>query len=147
MNRKPVSTEPSHVLAAGGFVGGTEWVIEACRCDPDRLKDLALVMTLCRRVIEDLKLTVVGKPQSHQFPNPGGVTAMFLLSESHLACHTYPEFGLATFNLYCCRQRSPWDWQGQLSESLQTDCVRVRQIDRSIVPETIPPLRQEASQR
>jgi len=32
-----------------------------------------------------------------------GVTGLLLLTESHLACDTFPERGFASFNLYCCR--------------------------------------------
>jgi S-adenosylmethionine decarboxylase len=60
-----------------------------------------------------------------------------MLSESHLACHTYPEFGLATFNLYCCRERAAWDWQGMLSKMLDAKIVQVRQLSRGLSQEAV----------
>lgn len=67
---------------------------------------------MCSQIVHDLQLKVVGEPNWHQFAGPGGVTGMLLLTESHLTCQTYPEHGrLATFNLYCCRQRPQWPWQ------------------------------------
>ena len=51
-------------------------------------------------------------------------------SESHLACHTYPEFGVATFNLYCCRARPEWPWRGRLREALGATQVTVRALPR-----------------
>ena len=90
---------------AHDVIVGVEWAIDARGCDPQRLRDPVLLRSLCNSVIDDLGLNVVGDPQCHQFPEPGGVTALYLLSESHLACHTYPEHQLATFNLYCCRDR------------------------------------------
>ena len=65
-----------------------------------------------------------------QVPWPGGVTGLALLTESHLACHTYPEFRLAAFNLYCCRERAEWDWAARLSELLGAREVRVRRLTR-----------------
>jgi S-adenosylmethionine decarboxylase proenzyme len=38
----------------------------------------------------------------HVFPPPGGVTGMVLLAESHVAVHTWPEFGGATLDVYVC---------------------------------------------
>ncbi len=38
----------------------------------------------------------------HEF-SPQGCTIFFLLSESHLAIHTYPEHNSLYFNLYSCR--------------------------------------------
>ena len=61
---------------------------------------------------------------------PGGVTGLALLSESHLACHTYPEFGVATFNLYCCRARPRWNWEAVLAEMLGATSVTVRVLER-----------------
>ena len=55
---------------------------------------------------------------------------MFLLTESHLACHTYPELGVATFNLYCCRNRPRWDWEKKLSDALSASIVTVRVATR-----------------
>jgi S-adenosylmethionine decarboxylase len=54
-----------------------------------------------------------------------------MLTESHLACHTYPEFGVATFNLYCCRERPAWPWDERLREMLGAHDVCVRSLSRA----------------
>jgi S-adenosylmethionine decarboxylase len=77
-----------------------------------------------------MKVAVVGKPLWHQFPGAGGVTGLYLLSESHLACHTYPEFGAATFNLYCCSERAAWEWEGELRAALGATSVQVSRVVR-----------------
>ena len=71
----------------------------------------------------------------HRFPFPGGVTGLYLLTESHLACHTYPEHALATFNLYCCRPRPRWPWEQRLAEVLGAARVLVRCLPRGVEPE------------
>lgn len=38
----------------------------------------------------------------HEFFNPYGFTALFLLSESHFAIHTFPEEGTAYIELSSC---------------------------------------------
>ncbi|MFK8114876.1 MAG: S-adenosylmethionine decarboxylase family protein [Rubripirellula sp.] len=111
---------------------GVEWVIDATGCGPDQLRDMDLIRSVCDRVIRDLNLNVVGLPLCHRFPSPGGVTALYLLSESHLACHTYPEHHLATFNLYCCRVRDGWDWQKELATSLSAQKVTIRRLERGV---------------
>lgn len=105
---------------------GTEWFVDAEGCSADRLRDLGILRELCDLIINDLNLTVVGEPQWKQFPAPGGITGLFLLSESHLAFHTYPEDGIATFNLYCCRTRPDWQWSDRLAEALGATTVRIR---------------------
>jgi len=110
----------------GSMDVGTEWLIDALDCRSDRLADADLLCSLCDEVIAALDLHVVGQAQWRQFPPPGGVTALFLLTESHLSLHTYPEKGVATLNLYCCRPRPAWDWDGRLRELLGAQRVSVR---------------------
>jgi S-adenosylmethionine decarboxylase len=105
-------------------------MVDALDCEESALRDLERLQQICERVIADLGLNVVGTPQAHQFPGPGGVTALYMLSESHLACHTYPEHRMATFNLYCCRQRPAWPWSLELATWLGAGEVMVRQFAR-----------------
>jgi S-adenosylmethionine decarboxylase len=109
---------------------GTEWLIDAEGCPAEKLRDLRVVQHLCRKVIEDLDLHVVGDGICHVFPPPGGITALYLLTESHLACHTYPEYGMATFNLYCCRSRPGGAWEQWLRDQLGAERVAVRMLTR-----------------
>ncbi|HEX4614230.1 MAG TPA: S-adenosylmethionine decarboxylase [Urbifossiella sp.] len=113
---------------------GVEWVVEAFGCDPDRLRSVARLRECCDGILTDLGLARVGEPLWHRFPGPGGVTGLYLLAESHLACHTYPERGLATFNLYCCRPRPPWPWEARLADALAAGSVLVRAIPRGVPP-------------
>ncbi|KUG08534.1 S-adenosylmethionine decarboxylase family protein [Solirubrum puertoriconensis] len=49
--------------------------------------------------IHQLGLSKVGEAY-HRFPGNGGFTAVVALTESHLSIHTWPEFGLATFDVF-----------------------------------------------
>ena len=112
------------------MIVGTEWLVDANGCNPDALRNLVSLQILFERAINELDLQVVGEIVWHRFPSPGGITGMALLSESHLACHTYPEHGLATINLYCCRARPEWSWTAHLHELLGAREVNVRAIKR-----------------
>ncbi len=129
MNTHPSQRNPSHVIRSPTWVG-TEWVIDALGCDENSLRDLSKIIALAHDIVADLGLKVVGDPQSHQFPYPGGVTLLFMLSESHLTCHTYPEHRLATFNLHCCRERETWPWSQELRQRIAASEVTVRKIIR-----------------
>ncbi len=115
------------------MIVGTEWLIEAVGCDAEALRDEAVIRSIFDRVMSDLGLRSVGSVW-HKFPGEGGVTGMIALTESHLACHTYPEYGTATFNLYCCRTRPEWDWEGHLTSTLGAINVSVTMIDRGESP-------------
>ncbi|MGE3803364.1 MAG: S-adenosylmethionine decarboxylase family protein [Gemmataceae bacterium] len=111
-------------------LAGTEWLVDALGCRPAPLRDVATLERLCDEIIADLDLHVVGAPHWHAFDDPGGVTGLYLLTESHLACHTYPELGVATFNLYCCRARPHWDWEERLAAWLGAAQVDIRTLTR-----------------
>ena len=111
------------------MIVGTDWLIEATGCEPERLRDEPLLRDLFSRVIGDLGLKAIGEVW-HKFPGEAGVTGMIALTESHLACHTYPEYGAATFNLYCCRTRPEWDWSENLTKALDASSVTVTKIER-----------------
>jgi S-adenosylmethionine decarboxylase len=113
---------------------GCEWIIDAAGCSSDKLRCGDALRALCEAIVAELDLHVVGDPQWHQFPSPGGWTGMYLLTESHLAIHTFPEHGQATLNLYCCRQRKEWDWERRLSEWLNAASVKVTCIERGRLP-------------
>ncbi|MEP6703406.1 MAG: S-adenosylmethionine decarboxylase [Acidobacteriota bacterium] len=120
------------------MIVGTEWLIEATGCRPERLRDESVLRDLFARVMDDLGLKAIGEVW-HSFPGESGVTGMIALTESHLACHTYPEHGTATFNLYCCRTRPEWDWKSNLADALGAGNVSVSKIERGEAdPESNP---------
>lgn len=109
---------------------GTEWLVDAEGCSAESLRDPDVLRSLCEEVIHTLGLRVVGDPIWHRFPVPGGVTGIYLLSESHLTCHTFPETGLATFNFFCCRPRPPYPWEQRLQELLRANKVVLLTVAR-----------------
>jgi S-adenosylmethionine decarboxylase len=118
-------------------MNGIEWIVEAHGCSPASLADLRLLRALFQRIIADLKLRPVGETQWHQFPETGGVSGLCLLAESHLTCHTFPEFGSICLNLFCCVPRTEWDFARILKEMLAADSVRVRSMVRPYIPSTV----------
>ncbi len=126
------------------MIVGTEWLIEATGCDPERLRDEATIRSVFNNVIADLGLRSVGSVW-HKFPGEAGVTGLIALTESHLACHTYPEYGTATFNLYCCRTRPEWDWEENLMTALGAVHVTVTKIERGEQEDRISNFKSEIS--
>ena len=120
----------SNARALAPIPPGTEWVVDAHGCDPESLRSPERLKAVFERVLRELGLHAAGDAVWRVFPGEGGVTGLQLLTESHLACHTFPERGFAAFNLYCCRPRAEWPWSERLGEALGAREVSVTLLKR-----------------
>lgn len=109
---------------------GQEWLVDASGCSPAALRDVPRWQALFAEMISSLRLTQVGQAQWHQFPGSMGLTGLALLSESHLAVHTFPEHGYAALSLYSCRLQAAPDFERMLKAGVQATHVCVRQVPR-----------------
>src|SRR3954469_10873199 len=118
---------------------GAEWLAGASGCLSDGRKEPPAPPAALLAPLPHLPLPPAPPPPfhpspaplSHLFPKPGGITGFVVLSESHLACHTYPEHGVITINLYCCRPRPEWSWREGLAAILGATDVYVRTFSRA----------------
>lgn len=115
-------------------MGGVEWLVDAHGCDPERLRDRVSLQSLFDAVVAGLDLHPIGDAAWHQFPVTRGLTGLWMLKESHLAIHTFPEHASACINLFCCRPRPEWPWEERLTALLGATLVEVRSIERSYAP-------------
>ncbi len=109
---------------------GEEWIVDAFGCDPDALRDTSCLRKVTLQVLEEVRLRALSEGFWHKFSGEGGVTGLIPLRESHLTLHTYPEHGVAAFNLYCCRLGCDWDWKHRLPQLLGATRVTVRCVKR-----------------
>ena len=76
-------------------------------CDIKNIKNHSLIHNLENiKIILDIicqsnNFTVLNKIE-HQF-EPQGLSILYLLSESHISIHTFPERNYIAFDLYSCR--------------------------------------------
>ncbi len=101
---------------------GQVWSLDASGLDPVRLGGEAGVRALqglFDALIEALDLHPIAAPIWHLFGGEhAGVTGIVALSESHLACHSFPEHGGITLDLYTCTSRPAPDWEQLFREHL-----------------------------
>ena len=109
---------------------GCEWLIEAQGCLAETLCSPAVLQGLFSELVSGLDLHPVGTPLWHQFGDTGGVTGLALLQESHLACHTFPEYGALCLNVFCCRARPDWEFELCLQRLFGARQVIVRRVER-----------------
>src|SRR5215469_4347453 len=114
-------------------MSGCEWIIEAHHCDSAALSNPVALRILFDRLIAGMSLHPVDEAQWHQFPG-GGITGLALLQESHIACHTFPEYGSLCLNVFCCRPRPDIDFEGLLRDEFGAAHVQVRRVERPYRP-------------
>ena len=109
---------------------GIEWLIEAFGCADVRLRNRVQLAGLFDNVVNRMDLKPVGEPLWHSFPETGGITGMWLLQESHLTIHTFPEYHSACMNVFCCTPRPGLDWRATLFSSLGATDIQIREHQR-----------------
>lgn len=87
---------------------GRHILCEVYGCDPEVLNDRKLI----ERILVDAALEAgaeVREVAFHKF-SPQGVSGVVVISESHLAIHTWPELGYAAVDVFTCGEKvDPWD--------------------------------------
>ena len=73
--------------------------------EPHALNDLSTIESLLLAAAQTAGLTVVASAH-HRF-EPQGLSAVVILSESHVAAHTWPESGTGYVTLTSCRMLTP----------------------------------------
>lgn len=69
-------------------------------CDPKALDDQEFLRPLLEDAVRASNATVI-KTSLHRF-SPQGVSGVVILAESHLAVHTWPEYGYAAVEIFTC---------------------------------------------
>ena len=85
--------------------------------DKNKLKFINIIKPLFSEIIHVFKLNVANWC-SKQF-TPYGVTLLYLLSESHLSCHTFVDEGILSMDLFTCNLEQGID-QGELCKMLRS---------------------------
>lgn len=72
----------------------------------------------------------------HKF-SPQGVSGVVVISESHLAIHTWPELGYAAVDVFTCGDNiDPWDACNFLVEKFKAGHMTATEVKRGITEET-----------
>jgi S-adenosylmethionine decarboxylase len=87
---------------------GRHVLAEVHGCEPQVLNDIGAV----ERIMVEAALNAgaeVREVAFHKF-SPQGVSGVVVISESHLAVHTWPEHGYAAVDVFTCGEAvNPWD--------------------------------------
>jgi S-adenosylmethionine decarboxylase len=79
---------------------GKHLLLELKDCNPKTLTNLEFVQETLKNAALEAKATIV-EVAFHEF-SPFGISGMVVIAESHLAIHTWPEYGYAAVDVFTC---------------------------------------------
>ncbi len=79
---------------------GQQLIVELYGCNRTLLDDPSRLEPILTEAISRAGGTVI-KPFFHQF-SPHGVSGIVVIAESHVAIHTWPEFGYCALDVFTC---------------------------------------------
>jgi spermidine synthase len=86
---------------------GRHILVEFFNCNPEIMNDVTLIETGMVEAASTAGATVINST-FHHF-SPYGVSGVVVIQESHLAIHTWPEYGYAAVDLFTCGDAvDPW---------------------------------------
>ena len=109
---------------------GKHFVASYLDCDPKAIGDLTGLLEAMDEAVKASGASILNRT-FHIFP-PNGLTAVYLLSESHASIHTYPEYGACFVDLFTCGETCSSEGFDRLMRAyLQPKRVNARKFARS----------------
>ena len=85
---------------------GNHILVEFMNCDPHVMNDVAAIERDMVGAARKAEATVINST-FHHF-SPYGVSGVVVIQESHLAIHTWPEYGYAAVDVFTCGDMNAW---------------------------------------
>jgi len=111
---------------------GRHVLAEMFDCDPSSLDDVDRV----RDIMVEAAIKAgaeVREVAFHKF-SPQGISGVVVISESHLAVHTWPEFGYAAVDVFTCGDSvDPWDAVNIIAKLFKTKHMSASEMKRGVL--------------
>ncbi|KPU62475.1 S-adenosylmethionine decarboxylase proenzyme [Thermococcus sp. EP1] len=111
---------------------GMHVVLDLYECDPQILDDMEKVEEVLTKAAEVANATIIDK-RFHKF-SPQGVSGVVVVSESHIAIHTWPEHGYAAVDVYTCGDHTmPLKASEYIIKELKCKRPTIVKLDRGLL--------------
>ncbi|MBC7345794.1 MAG: S-adenosylmethionine decarboxylase proenzyme [Clostridia bacterium] len=111
---------------------GRHVLAEVHGCDFDILNDIKRVEEIMVNAALEAGAEI-REVVFHKF-SPQGVSGVVVISESHLAIHTWPEFGYAAVDVFTCGERvNPWEACRYVTQKFRAERVTATEVPRGVV--------------
>tara|TARA_B100000686_G_C16363510_1_gene748944 strand:+ start:69 stop:476 length:408 start_codon:yes stop_codon:yes gene_type:complete len=111
---------------------GVHAVADILGVDSNDLQDEKFLMTLLRNSLQVADFTILDE-KSLKFPGEhSGVTGFFILSESHAAFHSYPEYHYLGVDIFSCGKADPKKAIQHLSKMINAQDLNISLLNRGL---------------
>lgn len=108
---------------------GRHILVEFNGCDADIMNDVSVIEKEMVNAAKIAGATVINS-SFHHF-SPYGVSGVVVIQESHLAIHTWPEYGYAAVDLFTCGESvDPWVSFEHLKKSFKSSSFSALEMNR-----------------
>jgi len=108
---------------------GRHIIVEYYDCSPNLLNDVTFIESCMEGAAKDAGATILNST-FHHF-SPYGVSGVVVIQESHLAIHTWPEYGFASVDLFTCGGTvDPWVAYKVLKEKFEAGHGSAMELSR-----------------
>lgn len=115
---------------------GRQILVEFYDCDRDVLNSEQRIREILLEGVRRSRATIVSDT-FHTF-SPHGVSGAVVIAESHVAIHTWPEYGYAAVDIFTCGDTiDPWVIQKYLQTEFEADTVSSMEMKRGLFPEKV----------
>jgi S-adenosylmethionine decarboxylase len=112
---------------------GRHLMVELYNCDSKILNDVHKVETIMVDAAKHAHARIVDVV-FHTF-NPHGISGVIVIAESHLAIHTWPEYGYASIDIYTCgTEINPWRAYNYMVRKFKAKSMTAVEMKRGMLP-------------
>lgn len=110
---------------------GRQILVEYYNCDSDIINDVEIIESVLLSATRASGATVISH-NFHKF-SPHGVSGTVVIAESHIAIHTWPEYGYAAVDIFTCGETiDPWIIQEHLQCAFDSKNVSSMEMKRGL---------------
>lgn len=102
--------------------------LDCYECDKTILNDINKIKLIIKRICEQIGASVVLE-QYYMF-EPYGVSAYAIITTSHVAIHTWPEYGFAAIDIFSCKSEIKTSIEPCIKEYLNTKKINATYYTR-----------------
>ena len=110
---------------------GRQILVEYYNCDSDIINDVSQIESILLEATRRSKASIISH-NFHKF-SPHGVSGTVVIAESHVAIHTWPEYGYAAVDIFTCGETiDPWIIQEYIKDCFRSGNVSSMEMKRGM---------------